>query len=100
MKKSWKHRGENPFNTGLPENCIESLCPLPSPNRFNLREKVESASINITKSAKKAFFSEDFLGNRSFCAEKKPEASLNVSDMVFCLDANSTKGCSREVPIK
>lgn len=100
IKKNWKYRGENPFNTGCPENCIESLCPLPSASRFSLREMVESAAIVITKSSKKAFFSDNFLENRSFCAEKKQDASLNASEMVFCLDANSTKAGSREAPLK
>ena len=99
LKGNWKHRGENPFNTGFPENCMESLCPLPSPARYNLSEIVESAAFTIFRSAKKLFFYESFWKNRSFCSEEKlqnRQGSMNASDMVLCAGGNSTRGGSRE----
>ena len=103
MKKTWKSRGENPFNTGLSENCSESMCPLPSPTRFHLRERVESASITIANSVKRDYFSEKLLEKGNFCSKKAEEeenCSMNASDMLFWPYGGSTKGGSREAQIR
>lgn len=102
LKRTWKHRGENPFNTGLPENCLESICPLPSPARFDLRAMVEATALTIFRSAKSIYFYETFGKGRSLYSEEvqvKRQGSMNASDIGLFPGANSTRGGSREARV-
>ena len=99
LKGKWKSRGENPFDTGnFAENCIESMCSLPSPPRFHLREIIDLSLTKITKSAKSLLFKPEFIASRAFSLPEKPSRkhfTTPLSDSQLIMGGVSTYGGSQ-----